>query len=385
VALKLKIPLCGLADRQIAALAKATGARTIAALNGATLLGERAALNGFKVPRLVSAGGGSRLYKTRKNWISLSLARAGDRELLPALFCDESLDPWNEDALTARMAISDARHIVDQGSTLGLSITRIDETALSPAAEVTVQGRARCHAEGRLPLVIDLSALWAGPLATHLLQLAGATVLKVESRTRPDSMRQGDTAFFNLLNQNKASIALDFRDESGRKALLALISKADIVVESARPRALLQLGIDANALVRDIPGLVWISITAHGVHGNSANRIGFGDDCGVAGGLTAALVKASGRVGYVGDAIADPLAGIAAAGFAWDGWQSGISSRVVLSMSGLVAKALAEEEQVEEALRAWSAARGAPFPDVIARAANQARPFGADTEEWLTC
>jgi CoA-transferase family III len=385
VALKLKIPLCGSADRQIDALAKVTGARAIAALNGATLLGERAALNGFKVPRLVSAGGGSRLYKARNGWISLSLARAGDRDSLPALFCDESLDSWNEDALTARMAISDAQNIVDQGSTLGLSIARIDETALSPAAEVTVQGRARCHAEGRVPLVIDLSALWAGPLATHLLQLAGATVLKVESSTRPDAMRQGDTAFFNLLNQNKSSIALDFRDESGRKALLALISKADIVVESARPRALLQLGIDANALVRDIPGLVWISITAHGVHGNSANRIGFGDDCGVAGGLTAALAKASGSLGYVGDAIADPLAGISAAGFAWDGWQSGMGSRVVLSMSGLVAKALAEEEQIEEALRAWSAVQGEPFPPLVVRPARSARPFGADNRQWLTC
>jgi CoA-transferase family III len=384
VALQLKIPLSGSADRQIAALAKVTCARAIEALSGATLLGERAALNGFKVPRLVSAGGGSRLYKARENWISLSLARADDRELLPALFCDESLDPWSDDALTARMENCDARTIVDQGSILGLSIARIDETERSPAAEVTEEGRTRCRTEGRVPLVIDLSALWAGPLATHLLQLAGAIVLKVESRTRPDSMRQGDDQFFNLLNQNKASIALDFREAAGRTALLALISKADIVVESARPRALLQLGIDANALVRDIPGLVWISITAHGVHGNSANRIGFGDDCSVAGGLTASLVKASGRVGYVGDAIADPLAGIAAAGFAWDGWQSGKGSRTVLSMSGLVAKALAEEDQVEEDLRAWSKVQGNPFPSLVVRAARPARPFGADNAQWLT-
>jgi CoA-transferase family III len=381
----LKIPLSGWADGQIAALARATGCNAIARLNGAVLLGERAASNGFTIPGIVSAGGGSRLYKTRRGWVSLSLARISDREMLPALFCDASLDPEDDDALAERMMAGDASRIVDQGTTLGLSIARVGDTLRSPAWEVTVEGLQRQCIQHRPPLVVDLASLWAGPLATHLIQLAGATVLKVESSTRPDAMREGDAPFFNLLNQNKASIALDFGDEAGRKVLLALIHKADIVVESSRPRALLQLGIDADALVRDIPGLVWMSITAHGVHGNAANRIGFGDDCGVAGGLTAALINASGHAGFVGDAIADPLAGITAARLAWERWQGGKGGRVVLSMSGIVAQALTEDDMALDELGIWSAAQGAPFPDVIARAASQARPLGADTEEWLTC
>jgi CoA-transferase family III len=381
----LKIPLSGWADRQLAALAGETGCNAIARLNGAVVLGERAALNGFKIPGIVSAGGGSRLYKTRRGWVSLSLSRISDREMLPALFCDASLDPEDDDALAGRMMAGDASRIVDQGTTLGLSIARVGEKLGSPAWEVTVEGLQRQCIQHRPPLVVDLSALWAGPLATHLIQLAGAKVLKVESSTRPDAMRQGDAPFFKLLNQNKASIALDFGDESGRKALLALIHKADIVVESSRPRAMLQLGIDADALVRDIPGLVWMSITAHGVRGNAANRIGFGDDCGVAGGLTAALMKASGLAGFVGDAIADPLAGVTAARLAWERWQGGKGGRVVLSMSGIVAQALTEDDMAVNDLRIWSTAQGAPFPDVIARAASPARPFGADTEEWLTC
>jgi hypothetical protein len=381
----LNIPLSGWADRQIATLATDTNCNAIAQLDGRTLLGERAALNGFKIPGIVSAGGGSRLYKTRRGWVSLSLARISDREMLPALFCDASLDPEDDEALAARMMTSHARRIADQGTTLGLSIARIGEALRSPAWEVTVEGRQRYCMQHGAPLVVDLSALWAGPLATHLIQLAGATVLKVESSTRPDAMRGGDAPFFNLLNQNKASIALDLGDEAGRKALLALIHKADIVVESSRPRALLQLGIDADELVRDIPGLVWVSITAHGVRGNAANRIGFGDDCGVAGGLTAALIDASGRAGFVGDAIADPLAGITAAGLAWKRWQGGKGGRVVLSMSGIVAQALTEDDMAVDELEIWSTAQGAPFPPVIARAASQARPLGADTEEWLIC
>jgi hypothetical protein len=381
----LKIPLSGWADRQINTLATETSCNAIAKLDGRALLGERAALNGFKIPGIVAAGGGSRLYKTRRGWASLSLARISDREMLPALFCDASLDPEDDDALAARMMAGDASRIVDQGTTLGLSIARVGETLRSPAWEVTVEGLQRQCIQHRPPLVVDLSALWAGPLATHLIQLTGATVLKVESSTRPDAMREGDAPFFNMLNQNKASIALDLASESGRKALLALIHKADIVVESSRPRALLQLGIDADALVRDIPGLVWMSITAHGVRGDAENRIGFGDDCGVAGGLTAALIKASGHAGFVGDAIADPLAGITAARLAWERWQGGKGGRVMLSMSAIVAKALTEDDMAVDDLRIWSTAQGAPFPDVIARAASPARPFGADTEEWLTC
>ena len=40
------------------------------------------------------------------------------------------------------------------------------------------------------PLVVDLSALWAGPLCAHLLGLAGARVVKVESLGRPDGARR---------------------------------------------------------------------------------------------------------------------------------------------------------------------------------------------------
>ena len=41
------------------------------------------------------------------------------------------------------------------------------------------------------PRIVDLSALWAGPLCAHLLQLAGASVVKLESTRRPDGARFG--------------------------------------------------------------------------------------------------------------------------------------------------------------------------------------------------
>jgi CoA-transferase family III len=387
VALPPAIPLSGWADRQLRALADATGAPGIAALTGGGLLGERAALNRFCVPGVVSAGGGCRLYAARGGYVALSLARPDDRALLPALFGDADLNPDDDSAIAARMAASDAPSLVARGAELGLAIAAEQEVLPSPAWEITCPGLPTERTKSRTPLIIDLSALWAGPLATHLLQLAGATVLKVESPARPDAMRSGDPAFFNLLNQGKASIALTLREQGGRAALVALIRKADIVVEASRPRALLQLGIDADALVAESGGLVWISITGHGVRRGAANRIGFGDDCGVAAGLSAALRATSGTTGFVGDAIADPLTGITAARVAWDHWVSGTGARITFSMSGVVAAALADERArdkgaLEDDLRAWAARRGQSFPSTVARPAGTARSFGADTREW---
>jgi crotonobetainyl-CoA:carnitine CoA-transferase CaiB-like acyl-CoA transferase len=236
---------------------------------------------------------------------------------------------------------------------------------------------------------VDLSALWAGPLAAHLLWLAGAEVVKVESRSRPDAMRNSESDFYALLNQGKASVAINLADNSERQALLSLIAASDIVIESARPRALAQLGIDAAQIVRTTPGLVWISITAHGADGEAAGWVGFGDDCAVAGGLSAALRTAAGRTGFVGDAIADPLTGIFAALAAWQTWNARQGARLSLAMSPLVARCLADVRHqdptaLQSCLVAWSRAAGRPFPTVTRRAMGALPSFGADTHSYLT-
>ncbi|HTH29612.1 MAG TPA: CoA transferase [Sphingobium sp.] len=378
------IPLAGWADRQIAALADAAGAQALSALTGAGLLGERAWLNGFHVPGKVSAGGGCRLLAARDGWVALNLARPDDRDLLPALFGDDALDGDNDDAIAAHVAGVESLALVARGREMGLAIAALDEPPPpAPAWQVAVDGRKR-PAGTRPPLVVDLSALWAGPLAAHLLWLAGAELVKVESRNRPDSMRDGDPALFARLNQGKASVALDVRDDTDRRRLIALLSRADIVIEAARPRALRQLGIDADRIVRDAPGLVWMTITGHGAEGEAANWVGFGDDCAVAGGLSAAMLRASGRIGFVGDAIADPMTGILAGRLAWERWTSGTGARIILSMSGVVASAIeTEQAALDAALKAWADAEGAPFPAAPVRATGMVRPLGADTARWM--
>jgi hypothetical protein len=354
-------------------LAAATNSPGIEQLDGATLLGERAMLGGMRIPGRTSAGGGCRLFDALDDTIALNLARDADRELLPALFETDAFDSRNEAAIAALIGASEATALVLRGRSMGLAIAAVRETsdATSDACVQFTPGSPRSTPARDRPRVIDLSALWAGPLAGHLLSLAGADVVKVESLHRPDAMRD-NSEFHALLNHGKSSVVFDFKDARDRQNLLSLIGASDIVIESARPRALRQLGIDAEQLVRTIPGLVWVTITGHGVAGESENWVGFGDDCGVAGGLSAALHEATGRMGFVGDAIADPLTGMRAALVAWETWSARQGGRFFLSMSRVVSQCLAEMRTADPAalnssLLRWSAAVGEVFPTVERR------------------
>ncbi len=381
----LALPLAGWAKAQLEAIRALAGTPALDGLSGAQLLGERAALNGFSIPGRRSAGGGCHLYDTIDGQVALTLARADDRDLMPALFGDATIES-DSDIVTA-FATAQTNAIVTQGRQLGLAIAAIDEVPASPACRLRVTGGARPKRD-RPPLVIDLSALWAGPLAGHLLELAGAQVVKVESRNRPDRMREGDPLLFARLNQHKANVAIDLRDTEDRAALIALIRRADMVIAAARPRALAQLGIDADALVRDVPGLVWVTITGHGADGEVAHWIGFGDDCSVAGGLSAALREASGRIGFGGDACADPLTGLHAARQALAQWHKGTGAHLLLSMSAVVAEAIAWEKARDEAgfsatLQCWAEAEGLAFPAVASRTTGPIAALGQDNGAWL--
>lgn len=387
------IPLARWAGRELDKLAEITACSRIAALDGATIMGERGSHGAYTINGRISAGiGGSRLMRTADgSWFALTIIRAEDRELLPALVLDDSLNTSDPDHISAAIARHSVSDLLERGRLLGLPVASADETPVSPPVEVMTRGPVRRRPPGHRPLVIDLSAIWAGPLAGHLLWLAGAEVVKVESRSRPDLIRRDDPATFDLINQGKASVLIDLHDAREKAALVDLIRRADFVIESSRVRALRHLGIDGDALVRETPGLVWLSVTGHGACGEAANWTGIGNDCGVAGGLSRALADVTGEIGYVGDAIADPLTGITAALEGWRAYRSGEACRIGLAMSAIVASALAEERAhdralLESELHGWGAAVGQVFPKVPRRPMlAPVRDLGADTAAWLSC
>jgi crotonobetainyl-CoA:carnitine CoA-transferase CaiB-like acyl-CoA transferase len=242
------------------------------------------------------------------------------------------------------------------------------------------------------PRVLELASLWAGPLCSHLLQCLGARVIKVESLSRPDGARSGPPAFYDLLNGGKRSVALDFAAD-GIDRLKELLDWADIVIEGSRPRALRQLGVFAEDWVARRPGLTWVSITGYGRDEPEGNWTAFGDDAGVAAGLSALMHTVTGQPLICGDAIADPLTGMHGALAALASHRSGGGRLLSLPLRDVVAHCVAHSLPASrEALfarwEAWTCAARARGLDAglpVARAATgHARALGADTDSALS-
>ncbi|TJY58939.1 CoA transferase [Sinimarinibacterium sp. CAU 1509] len=396
-------PLAACADGALAALAALAPMGALDGLRGANLLTERAAIAGHVRAGSVSPGGSCHLLQTADGAIALSLTRDDDWELLPAWLRDGSdIGAGNWGALAANVRGRTMQALVEDGRELGLAVCPMAPPSSRPVPWVQrVAGRGYSGAAAlprRAPRVVDLSSLWAGPLCSHLLQRCGADVVKVESLSRPDGARRGPPAFFDLLNAGKRSVALDFSTAQGRRQLQALLARADIVIEASRPRALRQLGIDAEAMVQAHPALSWISINGYGRAEPMAQWIAYGDDAGVAAGLSRMMFEVFGQRVIVGDAIADPLTGLHAALAAWAGFRQGGAGLLSIALTDVVRHCIAADlvagtslrertqvwrQRVDEAqslLRAGEVAVAVPQARVAEGAAAM---LGADTDAVL--
>ena len=135
-------------------------------------------------------------------------------------------------------------------------------------------------------------------------------------------------------------MTVDLGNATGRHQLRQLLACADIVIESARPRGLEQMGIQAADVVREGAGHVWLSITGYGRDTPMREWIAYGDDAGVAAGLSALLSESSGSSVFCGDAIADPLTGLHAALLAWDAWTRGGGVLLDVSLCGVLGRCI---------------------------------------------
>lgn len=315
-------------------------------LPGVGVLGERAAFTGFGRSWPFSCGGAFRAVATCDGWVGLSLPRPDDISLVPALVeAEVSGDPWL--AIVAWAHDLPTKQAVARARLLGLA-TASPTPPEPPRDPVLVADGGARRARPERPRVLDLTSLWAGPLCAHLLGLGGADVVKVESIHRPDGARRGPARFFDLLHAGHRMVALDFHDPADVARLRDLIGGADLVLEASRSRAMHQLGIDAVQVVAE--GTSWLSITAHG---RDSDLIGFGDDVAAGAGLA---IRDGGAVVPCGDALADPLAGAAAAIAAEEALASDTARLVDISMHHVAASVAAGEPEPHGVLRddgAW--------------------------------
>jgi CoA-transferase family III len=332
------------------------------------LLFGRAALAGFSRRGRVSAGGSTRLVRTRDGWIAVTLARPDDVDAVPALVGGASgTDPWP--AVEAWAARCDGEEAVARAALLGAPAAVLGAVpARAPVRATVISAPVRPRYDR--PLVVDLSALWAGPLCAHLLGRAGARVVKVESPDRPDGARAGNQRFYEWLHTGHEAVAVDLRSPE----FDALLRRADVVIEASRPRALRQLGIVAEEVVA-ATGAIWVSITGYGRDDPEPGRVAFGDDAAVAGGLVA-WDHAREPV-FCADAIADPLTGLCAAGAVMAALADGGGRLLDVAMARVAADASARAGYATEVPDAPVLAPHAP------PVAPAAPALGADTYSVL--
>jgi hypothetical protein len=317
----LVLPVAVLSQARRAA--DAFGALTGATVDADEILTGRATLLGL------SAGGATRLMRSRDGWCALTLSRPDDVDAVPALVQSDAVgdDPWR--AVQAWAADHEAADVTDRARLLGLPVAALSETPAAPP-------RIHPFGVGTSPrglsglLVADLSVMWAGPLCGQLLARAGATVVKVETPNRPDGTRSGPPSFFDWMNSGKLSYTADFDEPFGLRQLL---ETADVVIESSRPAALARRGLGPDDVApRD--GRVWLRITGHGTDGDRAGWVAFGDDAAVAGGLVRGIDD---DPQFCGDAIADPLTGLQAALEVAESLSRGGGELIEMSMAAVAA------------------------------------------------
>lgn len=250
-----------------------------------------------------SVNGNSRMVKAADGWMAVTLAREEDRAGVAAwLEGDASEAPWA--AVERLMPRRDCAMLIERATWLGLPVARLGEVAAGGEAVAVLHWRGGVARDGTRLRVVDISALWAGPLCAGLLGEWGADVVRVESLSRPDPTPQTSPLLDARINGGKRRLALDLTREDGRAALADLIVGADVLVTSARARGLAGLGLRPDAVFAANPALIWVAVTGHGW---ASDRVGFGDDAAVAGGLV------SDGPDFLGDALADPLTGVLAA------------------------------------------------------------------------
>jgi crotonobetainyl-CoA:carnitine CoA-transferase CaiB-like acyl-CoA transferase len=123
-------------------------------------------------------------------------------------------------------------------------------------------------------LVLDLTRLLPGAVATKQLADCGAEVIKIEQPGEGDYARKLAPAVFKRTNAGKKSIGLDLKKPRGREILLSLARRADVLVEGFRPGVMARLGLAYEDLSAVNERLIYASLTGYGQTGPYAQMAG---------------------------------------------------------------------------------------------------------------
>lgn len=198
--------------------------------------------------------------------------------------------------------------------------------------------------------VLDLTQMLAGPFCTMMLADQGADVIKIEplegDGTRhmgpfhPDDQLRAFGGYFQSVNRNKASLALDLKRPEGQEVFLALVDGAQVVVENYRAGVMERLGLAYQKLRQRNPRIVYASIRGFGDPQTGASPYGDWPAFDVVAQAMGGIMAITGADGHtptkigpgVGDTIPAVMAAFGIMAAAWRAQRTGTGQYVDVAM-----------------------------------------------------
>lgn len=229
--------------------------------------------------------------------------------------------------------------LAEQGGGAAAVATRCQECRL-PVTPFRAQAATWASVPAQLPAptrrvdptgvrVLDLSTMWAGPLATMLLAAWGAQVTTVEPAVRMDGLR-GSPAQFAVLDVAKRRVPWDLRRAADRRRFEEEVATADVLVESFSRRVMPNLGYSETELRRRNPRLTIVAVRAFAHSSDEASWVAYGRGVHAASGLG----MIGGAPCPVRLAYPDPLAGLQAFGAVLAALASDQPTSIEISLGG---------------------------------------------------
>lgn len=146
--------------------------------------------------------------------------------------------------------------------------------------------------------VVEFAVFAAGPMVGKHLAEQGATVVHVESRSRPDGFRVhyppykdnkpglNRTGSFAIFNDTKLGVTLNLKSPQGLEIAKQLVGWADVLIENFVPGVMERLGLGYNAVCAVNPSIVYLSSCNMGQTGPKASQRGFGSQMTSGSGFT---------------------------------------------------------------------------------------------------
>jgi CoA:oxalate CoA-transferase len=191
--------------------------------------------------------------------------------------------------------------------------------------------------------VLDLSNVLAGPFCAYYLATLGAEVIKIEKPDGGDLARSlgADPAMaarlqglsFVAVNAGKQSVTLDLKSAGGKEALLRMVERSDVLIESFRPGVMARLGLSADVLRARNAKLIYCAISGFGQEGPWRDRPAYDQ---IVQGL-------SGAMSVTGDADTGPLR----AGFPMADTIGGLNAAVAISAALVRQRTTGEGETID--------------------------------------